>query len=404
MAQDVRFALRGFRRSPGFALTVSRHAGPGAGNAGDRIQRVQRAGAAALRGEGPVLAVRAPGLGRDEGPIPDAAVQLAARSRISASGTGRFPMFWVSPTCLSLRGLQRSVQAVTGNYFTMLGGRICMGRPILESDDVPGDGVAVASYAAWKGVLGADPGAVGRTVRLGDKLIEVVGVACPEFNGLEERRIDFWVSLPLSGAFDFSQRTEPAPLSVVGRLRPGMTREGAEAALAAYGRQVYPTWRYGKRPESATLQPSASVYPLNRDSIRLFLPVFAAFGLILLIACANVSNMMLARGLAACVADRCLLLCAGSGRCAVTGMVLKQVFTAGSSRAVLLHEAARCFRSALGVRVPRRTGFTAAPLACPACGSAEDLRPTPGGNAAFRGLFGGQRAVQAHSPHSGKRR
>jgi predicted permease len=103
-------------------------------------------------------------------------------------------------------------------------------------------------------------------------------------------------------------------MTEVGRLKPGMTQEGAEAALVAYGRQVSSTWHNfmtnattgvtlrtpanAKPPRTATLRQSATVMPLDKDSIGGFLPMFAAFGLILLIACANVSNMMLARGLA----------------------------------------------------------------------------------------------------------
>jgi predicted permease len=217
-----------------------------------------------------------------------------------------------------MAGKDASVQAVTGNYFNMLGGGICMGRPILESDDGPGSGVAVASYAAWKRRLGANPEAVGTKLYLRGRPVEVVGVACPEFNGLEERRVDFWVSLAHAwSATDNADVFGPEAqltLTVVGRLKPGVTMEGAEASLLAYGQQMSPTWQtfmtypvtgatvrepyHGKPPRTVTLRQAATVLPLDRDSIGSFMPMFAAFGLILLIACANVANMMLARGLA----------------------------------------------------------------------------------------------------------
>jgi predicted permease len=297
VAQDVRFALRSFRRTPGFALTVVCTLALGLGMLATAFSVFNALVLRPFAVKDPYSLYSFLGWGETKGQYQTRPFSWSPFKDFRQRN-GAFSDVLGYANASSMTGANESVQAVTGNYFTMLGGRICMGRPLLESDDVPGDAVAVASYAAWKSVLGADPNAVGRAVRLGNKPVEVVGVACPEFNGLEERRIDFWVSLPLSGAFDLFPGTEPAVLSVVGRLRPGMTREDAEAALAAYGRQVYPTWRYGKRPESATLQQSASVFQLNRESLRVFLPVFAAFGLILLIACANVSNMMLARGLA----------------------------------------------------------------------------------------------------------
>lgn len=297
VSQDVRFALRGFRRTPGFALTVICTLALGLGMLATAFSVFNALVLRPFAVKDPYSLYTFLGWGETKGQYQTRPFSWSAFKDFRGRN-GAFSDVLGFANVNSETETIKSVQAVTGNYFTMLGGRICMGRPILESDDVPGEAVAVASFAAWKSVLGADPNAVGRTVRLGNKPIEVVGVACPEFNGLEERRIDFWVSLPLSGAFDLSWGTEPDELSVVGRLRPGMTREVAEAALTAYGRQVYPTWRNGKRPESATLQQSASAYQLNRDSIRVFLPVFTAFGLILLIACANVSNMLLARGLA----------------------------------------------------------------------------------------------------------
>ena len=145
---------------------------------------------------------------------------------------------------------------------------------------------------------------------------------------LEERRIDYWYSLAVD--MDLFSGRDPERLSVVGRLKPGVTKEGAEAALVAYGRGVYTTWRYGRNPPaSATLRPAATVYPLNRDSVARFLPAFAAFGLVLLIACANVSNLMLARGLAR-QREIGIRISLGAGR----ARVIRQLLTEGLLLAV----------------------------------------------------------------------
>jgi len=133
----------------------------------------------------------------------------------------------------------------------------------------------------------------------------IVGVACPEFNGPQEEKIDFWVSLALSQTLADSTRNlmsrleGPVQYEIIGRLKPEMTQESAEEALLAYGRQIYRSWPgWDRPPQVAGLQQKATSFPLNRETIRLFIPAFFAFGLVLLIACSNVSNMVLARGLA----------------------------------------------------------------------------------------------------------
>ena len=318
LAQDIRYALRGFRKSPGFAFAVIGTLALGLGVLATSFSVFN---ALVLR----PFAVRDPyslytfaGWGQTKERPSHSPSTWREFTEFRRQNVAFSEVLGYQSRIASMAGKDASVLAVTGNYFNMLGGGICMGRPILESDDGPGDGVAVASYAAWKRRLGADPGAVGTKLYLRGRPVELVGVACPEFNGLEESRVDFWVSLALSGTLlgdaDLFGPEEPPRLTVVGRLKAGVTPEGAEATLLAYGRQVSPTWRIrltyaatgavvsvpenAKPPQSATLRQSATVLPLDRDSIGGFMPMFAAFGLILLIACANVANMMLARGLA----------------------------------------------------------------------------------------------------------
>ncbi len=318
LAQDVRYALRGFRKSPGFACTVIGTLALGMGTLATSFSVFN---ALVLR----PYAVRDPyslytlaGWGQTRDRPSYGWFNWRELVDFRRQNPAFSDVLGYQNQMSSLAGKDAYLQAVTGNYFNMLGGCVSMGRPIMEGDDRPGAAVAVASYAAWKRRLGGDPAAVGTKLYLRGQPVELVGVACPEFNGLEERRVDFWVSLAASwnpfGKEDAFSPESASMMTVVGRLKPGMTQEGAEAALVAYGRQVSSTWHNfmtnattgvtlrtpanAKPPRTVTLRQSATVLPLDKDSIGVFLPMFAAFGLILLIACANVSNMMLARGLA----------------------------------------------------------------------------------------------------------
>ncbi|MBZ5584652.1 MAG: ABC transporter permease, partial [Acidobacteriia bacterium] len=310
LAQDVRYALRGFRKAPGFALTVVLTLALGLGTLATSFSVFNGLVLRPFAVKDPYSLYTFLGWGPSKGSYQSRAFNWRTFTDFRQRNGAFSDVLGYRDLSANVDKNPIAAQAVTGNYFTMLGARICLGRPILESDDVPGNEVAVASYAAWKSRLGADPAAVGKRIRLrglDDRQVELVGVACPEFNGLAESRVDFWLSLPLAiplgggqvGADVFGPKEPEAIYGIVGRLKPGMTPEGAEAALVTYGQQIYTTWRYAKdRPRGARLRQTATVYPLNADSVRTFLPVFAAFGLILLVACANVSNMMLARGLA----------------------------------------------------------------------------------------------------------
>jgi predicted permease len=325
LAQDIRYALRGFRKSPGFALTVVGTLGLGLGILATSFSVFS---AEVLR----PFAVRDPWslygfywgsqrgiahLGLTWREFTDLRKQKAAFSEVLGTQTAS----------VAIAGKPEIVEAVSGNYFTMLGGRICMGRPILESDDAPGAAaIAVAGHDMWTRRFGEDPNMIGRKLYVRGRPVEVVGVACPEFNGLQMEHISAWVSLAASGALaggpELFGPEQPGRLMPVGRLKPGVTPEGAQAALLTYRRQIGVTWPGGGLPDRVFMVSRATATPLTRQAIAGFLPVFVAFGLILLIACANVSNMMLAR----CLARRReigIRISLGAGR----GRVVRQLLT-----------------------------------------------------------------------------
>jgi predicted permease len=316
---DIRYAFRGFRNSPGFTLTVIGTLALGLGVLATSFSVFNAMVLQPFAVRDPYSLYALLGWGSSNDSPPGIKWSHQFSRRVFMDFRRENPAFsevlGYQNGNASVEKKSASIQAVTGNYFTMLGGRICMGRAILEMDDESGEGVAVASYAAWKSRFGADTGVVGKTMQIGEKTMEIVGVACPEFNGPQKERVDFWVSLALARELADPDRTveyslgpdktiiskpiEFPRLMITGRLKPGFTQESAEVALLAYGKEAYRAWpRWNRPPERAWIQQQATSFPLNRDTLRIFMPTFLAFGLVLLISCANVSNIMLARGLA----------------------------------------------------------------------------------------------------------
>jgi predicted permease len=301
VVQDIRYAMRGFRKSPGFALAVVGTIGTALGL---NTTMFTVFNAYVLR----PIAVRDPW-------------GLYSFTWYGKNGQGhRFT--WgqyqdlaarQSPfsEAIAVEGLQADVegrtlfgQLVSGNYFTMLGAGVAEGRPLLPRDaSLPGAGaVMVVGYDAWKNKFGADPNLVGKTLYLRGHAFEVVGIANPAFAGLGNFPCGFWIPLTMDGAVqdgrDLLAFPQPERLELIGRLPQGMPPETAKAALMSWSSGLGASLSGEQRPIGVAMRSSATTIPLTHDAILTFIPIFTAFGLVLLIACANVSNMMLARALA----------------------------------------------------------------------------------------------------------
>ena len=196
-------------------------------------------------------------------------------------------------------------EMVSGNFFPMLGVRMALGRGLLPDDgrDAGPGTVIVLSHRMWKSRYGADTAIVGRNISIAGTSFTVVGVVGPAFTGLTETPVDFWAPismvLPLLTG-DGTQRGPAPPLraAVLGRLAPGVSGERAAEMVGARLRHGPGARRGDGEILGARLEPRLTAVPLSRDLLLVFAPVAAAFVLILVIACANVANMMLARGLA----------------------------------------------------------------------------------------------------------
>jgi len=201
-----------------------------------------------------------------------------------------------------------SCQLVTGEYFGMLGVRPILGRPIEPEDDEAGSSgarVAVLSYSYWQRRRGGDPGIVGTTIRLQGEPFTVIGVAPESFTGHHvEAPADMWAPLsqhPLLMGRDslFVEENYRMAywLNILGRLAPGVTVRQAQDAV---NRVVVLTHEANGGGELRDFW--VEVAPVGRgiSSLRdrLTRPLtllWAGTGLLLLIACANLANLLLAR-------------------------------------------------------------------------------------------------------------
>jgi len=194
---------------------------------------------------------------------------------------------------------------MSSNYFDMLGVHAIRGRTFLSGEENPGAAVAVISYALWQAHFGRDPAIVGRTMQIDRHPYTIVGVAPPEFQGCKTGiRADIWIPLGMDRLVWGSNR--PADrgtfwLNVLGRVRPGFTDAQAQAELKLLMQQIVehtPDAHRGS-PNQISFDPlwrtpfGANVYFYKT------LPLLLGLALVLLLlACANVANLLLVRSVA----------------------------------------------------------------------------------------------------------
>jgi predicted permease len=205
---------------------------------------------------------------------------------------------------------------VTGNYFSMFGVSSFAGRVLAPSDDTPSaPPAAVLSYRSWQQTYGADPGIVGSILNIQGHPFTIVGIAPPGFFGdtLSSDPPQFWIPLqqePLvEGTSSLLHLTSTNWLRAIGRLKPGATAAGMDARLTTVLQQwipvsglppdVMPEVRRHLHEQKIRMSPAGGgVGAMKANYGRSLEILLAACAMVLLIACANIANLMLARGAA----------------------------------------------------------------------------------------------------------
>ena len=299
--QDARYALRSFRRAPAFSLTVVATIALALGLNTTAFTIFD---AYVLR----PVAVRDPAslfkLNWIDRSGADRNFTWRDYQALHADRDALAESFAFRPAFARLDSTPAYGELVTGNYFTALGIGASLGRTLLPSDDAANAGTAIVvlSHSAWRSRFGADSAIVGKTIRLRGHALRVVGVAAPGFGGLVETPLDFWAPLALSDLLidddSIFGSKEPESLSIIGRLRPDLTIRRGEAWLTSWMRARRADAAERDRPIGSVFLSRATAMPLTPELLLFFSPIAAAFALVLLIACADVANMMLARAMA----------------------------------------------------------------------------------------------------------
>lgn len=224
---------------------------------------------------------------------------------------------------------------VDGSFFTVLGVQPAIGRMIGPEDDHTGDpsAVAVVSWSFWKSRFNLDPAILGKKIIVEDVPVTVVGVASRAFSGLQaEHRQDLWLPLALQLKIARSGLRSDlgwGSLWLVGRLKPGVSISQAQAEMAVLyestlDEQAKATNNPFIRKMKLEMEPAgAGLSHLREEWAKPLLLLQAVVGFLLLLACANLAGMLLARG-AARQHEMALRLSLGAGQVRLARQVLTE--------------------------------------------------------------------------------
>jgi predicted permease len=199
-------------------------------------------------------------------------------------------------------------QLVAGTFFATLGVQPILGRALTPEDDRPGASpAAVISYGYWERRFGRDPAAVDQPIIVNGVPFTIVGVSPPEFYGVQPgRAVEVWLPLHLGPQVeqgwwrDFAAR-KIWWVTIFGRLKPGAREREAKAELEVIFRQslspdVKPTTKAETIPQLGLEPASKGLRYLRGEFSKPLFILMTVVGLVLLIACANIANLLLARG------------------------------------------------------------------------------------------------------------
>jgi predicted permease len=297
--RDVRCSLRSFRRAPLTAFTIVTTVAIGLGvvSALFTILNAFLFRIDAVPDIGELYAVERSQLANGDRPLFTRQAFEVLRSETSAFTDVYAAVFDID---LRVDGRMMAATLVTGDFFPVVRVNPVMGRVFTAVDeDSGGNPVIVLSDRGWNRHFKRDPNVLGRTVLVSGVPFEIIGVMPAGFRGLEVKAPDFWAPLAQLAQFEPASRgrEDAAGVNIIGRLKPGVSMESARAQIGAWesNRQVATA---DGRAGTIVLLPRRGTIPRPMEAVAVFTPLFFAFGLILMIGCANVANLLLARGMA----------------------------------------------------------------------------------------------------------